>query len=153
MTVPYHVVTALRNYDRDLRFRWSKEKRAFILERKCDKHLLKKPVRYFTDEDGVVRGRLLPEDGDTRIQYRDGYFGIFSVGTPSMQMLDVLFKADTRRQGRYYFDKMDEAYERKQAMRDRQRSSRFEDMGSETYSDLQMAGSREIRDMKKFRTG
>jgi len=108
--------------------RFSTQKRKWVVERKCDAKYLRKPVRYVKDGYGGERERILPEDSDVYIQYKDGYAELFCVHSPTLRIMEEIYRTDTSRAGKYYISKLTEEYEKKEReieMKRREKSKIF----------------------------
>lgn len=134
-TVPVHVTAALKRYDRDLRLRFSKEKKRWILERKCSPQYLMPPVFYSQREYGIVEVPLSP-DADLSIQYRDGYIFICDTAEPSMRLIKELWLSDSRRIGKQFVKRLAEKWDQDEQKKRLSRISHFSDIASEVQDSL-----------------
>lgn len=134
-TVPAHIAAALKRYDRDLRLRFSKEKRRWILERKCNPKYLMPPVFYSQREYGVIEVPLSP-DADLSIQYRDGYIFLGETMEPSMRLIKELWLSDSRRVGKEFIRRMAQRWEAEEETKRKNRSSYFSEIASEVHDSM-----------------
>lgn len=134
-TVPSHVVAALKRYDRDLRLRFSNERKCWVLERKCERKYLTPPVRFSRRDYGVVEIPLA-SDSDLAIEYRDGYTFIFETFEPSERLVRALWETDTRRIGKEFVKKLANQWKVDEQKKRRDRISGFEDMAGDTHDSM-----------------
>lgn len=75
---PSGFVRSLRAFDSNLRVRWSLERKSWIIEAKAhDRRGLTVPTRAVRLSDGQVAHQVLDDTYDRKIQWRDGYYGVF----------------------------------------------------------------------------
>ena len=151
MKPPAHVAAALRNYDPLLRIRFSKQKKRWVLERKCNPRFLRRPVRYIHRE-GKQIALTLSRDSDLSIQFHDGYVGLMTLPYPTLDVLAELYRTDTSRQGKYYVDKLDEEHDKSERERERKTNARLRELSEHAWDDVHRAGSRGLAALKKFRS-
>lgn len=78
-TPPAGFVRRLAAFNRDLRVRWSYERKKFVIECKVkDRRGLVRPVRFEETPSGI-KERLLPELSDRYIGWRDSCYAVFYV--------------------------------------------------------------------------
>jgi hypothetical protein len=94
------------------------------------------PVVHYTDEDGQVKERILPENSDLRIQYRDGYTELCETGAPSMRLIRLLWLTDSRRIGKDFVRQKAAEWDAQEDARRKKRLSSFEDLAGETYEKM-----------------
>lgn len=146
-TLPVHVQAALKLYDRTLRLRFSKEKKRWLLERKCPQKIILQqfpPVEYYRDQDGNERERVLPENSDLMIQYRDGYVQICETGRPTMALIRELWQNDARRHGKKYAKVLAEKWAQAEAKKERERLGIMEDTAGEMYDSFAWRSGRRM---------
>lgn len=147
MEAPAYIKTALRHYDPGLRVRFSAEKKVWIIERQCPRRLILSefggPVQYYTDQDGRCRERLLPENSDLHIQYRDGYVTICEAEFLGIGIIAELWANDSRRFGKHFVKTMAEKWDAAEAKKKRKHLEALEDAGGEMYETMRWrSGSR-----------
>ena len=95
MNIPSWFSDSLKSYDRNLRCRWSHEKKSFVIEAKCHKAGLPLPVKFTVDPlTNTEKEVILPELSDKRIGWRDGYYQIFYFSQFSPEILKYIHSND-----------------------------------------------------------
>ena len=134
MSVPSHIAEEIRRLDPDLRLRWSRQKRKFVVERKVDRNLTPAPVKWFK-EQGRIKFRRLPEYSDRYIQYKDGYTGIFYCPVADRRIIWALYDSYTFRMRNYV--KEVEYQERKmEEKKDEKHAETLGEMAGDSYGFL-----------------
>lgn len=155
-TVPHTISVALKNYDPLLRLRFSVEKKNWVLERKCEKRFLRKPVKYISDgKDGEIEVQM-SHDSDVYIQYHDGYTDLrLAIPNPLPSadvFMETLYIADTARSGKYYVSQLTEQYEKDERDREIKQAAHLRELSSHAWNEAHFAGSRSLRAMKNFKS-
>lgn len=140
---PSWFVRRLAAFDRDLRVRWSYERKKFVIEHRAkDRRGLVRPVRYEEGPRGIVEV-LLPELSDKRIGWRDGYYAVFYFDKPNEAIFAALRKGDMAQHKRIGdFDtslRMEEAAV--EARQERWRKSEMDAHSNEVWNYLNYRGS------------
>ena len=93
------VSRAIASYDRNIRTRWSHEKKKWVLEAPVKRSdLMIPPIRFVPSGiEGQYYEELLPELSDRRICYRDRFDPLFWCKTLTWEVFDVLVKSDSHR--------------------------------------------------------
>ena len=93
------VSRAIAAYDRNIRVRWSHEKKKWVVEAPVKRSdLMIPPIKFVpTGVKGQYHERLLPELSDRRICYRDRFDPLFWCKILTWEAFDVLVKSDTQR--------------------------------------------------------
>lgn len=140
MSPPTHVVEEVKRIDRDLRIRWSLEKRKFVVEKKIDpqyKYLLPKPIVYRRDGYGKVIEVKLPEDSERYISYHDGYLPVLTVSKADSRLPKILRMHDAQRVGlKVALRQMDERERKKEEAEERRDAELIKDIAGESYDTL-----------------
>lgn len=154
--VPSHIALALKNYDALLRLRFSLERKCWLLERKCEKRFLKKPVKYISDGNKGEIEVQLSHDSDAFVQFHDGYTDLRLAIPNPLPAVDILmenlYRSDTSRHGKYYIRRLEEQFEKEEQRREMHANAHFRDLSSHAWHEVNMAGSRDLRTMKNFKT-
>lgn len=138
---PEGFVKTLKSYNKDLRVRWSFEKGQWVIECKCDRRGLLKPVRSYMDENGNIKERTLPELSDLYIGWRDGFYAVCWMRQLTIRLLNEIAARDTQHFKAHEFAKKVEADEEKaEARKERHRQSESYAHSGEVYDYLNNRG-------------
>jgi len=97
-TPPLGFSRRLKAFDKNLRVRWSYERRKWILEGKAkDRRGLMKPIRFIQAAPGVFEERRIPELSDRYIQYHDCHYPIMYTSHLDERLWHELYRMDARR--------------------------------------------------------
>lgn len=141
-TAPSGFVRTLRSYNKDLRVRWSFERGQWVIEHKClDKRGLPPPVRFYQDESGKIKERLLPEHSDGYIGYRDGYYQVCWMRDLTIRLLNELAARDTQHfKSHELARKVEENEAKSEARTERWRKSERDAHSGEVYDYMNTRG-------------
>ncbi len=139
-TVPAHIEDELKRFDPNLRIRWSMEKRKFVVERRCFRQLLEKPIRYSQDDKRVIERRV-PELSDRNVRYRDGFVDTnLQMNVLDRRLFHELFWGNSQR----YKDMVREQEDREQHLKDKIDRQAAEDLDyslNDSYDRMKWAES------------
>lgn len=140
-TAPSYIVEEVKRIDPNLRIRWSRQRRKFIVERKTMCCYLPLPIRHHKDEFGNVSIHRCDETSDRYIQYHDGYvFTGIACDIVSSSLPKMLRQSDTNRIGRENFIKNLEAREKQEELlNEKKESGTLQDIAGESYDHLSYA--------------
>lgn len=143
--IPIGIKRDLRNFDKNLRIRWSKEKNQWIVEEKVkNRNGLYKPVKYYED-GGKIKYRILPENSDRYIQYRDGYAPVCYIKELNTKLIQYLHSIRWDKGGKLTFEQylrqLDEQDEREEQKRIEKIADRVSYEAGEIYDYITNRGS------------
>ena len=138
---PAHIVRQVKAIDPELRIRWSKEKRVFVVDRKVDtryRYLMPKPILHRRDGYGKVIEILMPEDSERYITYHDCVMTVLSVKETALPFLpEMLRRTDCHHDSvKANLRKMDEEERRKEMIEDARDSEEIRQIAGESYDTL-----------------
>src|SRR4051812_13633803 len=123
-TAPSYIVKEVKRIDPNLRIRWSRQRRKFVVERKTQRCYLPLPVKYKKDAHGKITEIRCDIFSDRYIQYHDGYVATgVECNVVSSSLPKFLRRGDTNRIGHENFIKALEARERQEEILNLQRES------------------------------
>jgi hypothetical protein len=143
-TPPAGFVRTLKSYNKDLRVRWSYEKKKWVIECKAsDRRGLLRPVRAVKDGDNKIIERLMPEYSDRYIGYRDGYYAVCFIPELTVRALNSLAACDTQhfKSHESLAQKVEENEAKDEARKERWRQSESYAHSNEVYDYMNNRGS------------
>ncbi len=137
-TAPSYIVEEVRRIDPNLRIRWSRQRKKFVVEIKTLRCYLPLPVKYKKDAYGKIIETRCDVFSDRYIQYHDGFVSTgVECDVVSSSLPLFLRQADTQRIGRENFIKALEERERQEEIINLQRESDLlKDIAGESYNHL-----------------
>lgn len=94
------IVDAIKRYDRNIRIRWSNERRKWCVEAKAKQVSNLTPPVWYVPVPGVKGAyteKLKPENSDHAIAWHDGYYPIMFVSEVTWDVYHALLAQDTHR--------------------------------------------------------
>ena len=137
-------VKSLRSYNKDLRARWSHERRKWVIEHKAmDKRALFTPVRMEMTCDGRIIEHVMPRLSDRFIQYHDGYYGVLYVKELDNRVIPTIASMDTAhyKDGKAYARAVDEGEAAVESREERKKREELGDYSSDVYAYLKNRGT------------
>lgn len=137
MQIPRRFQDLVKCHDPFLRIRWSRERKSFLVERKVPAHLrhaMTPPISLIKKSDGKVEEKLLPENSDARVSYKDGYVSLFWVAALDDRLSKILYQGDAYRYGmKGYIRRLHEAEERLEKEKEKVESEVLLEAGDEAW--------------------
>lgn len=144
-TPPVGFVRSLKNFNPDLRVRWSLEKKKWIIEHMVsDRRALFVPARLEMTPDGKVIEHILDDSHDRKIQWRDKCYGILYVEKLDNRVIPILASMDTAhyKNGRAYARAVEQREASQEAYIDKKKHEALADYSSDVYAYLKNRGER-----------
>lgn len=138
-TPPVGFVRSLKSFNKDLRVRWSFEKRKWIIEHAVsDRRALFTPVHMQMTADGKVIEHRLPALSDRAIQWRDMCYGILYVEKLDSRVIPILASMDTshHKSAKAFAKHVEDREAKAEAYTDRKKHEALADYSSDVYSYL-----------------
>ena len=142
-TPPSGFVKQLKSFDKDLRVRWSCERRKWVIECKADRRGLYKPVKHESLSNGEIVERILPEKSDLYIGFHDGYYQVCYPGRLNDSVFRFLVEGNTQKYSRFgqLADDIQSREDKADARRERWRQSDSFAHSGEVYDYMSNRGS------------
>lgn len=144
-TPPVSFVRSLKSFNKDLRVRWSYEKRKWVIEHKAaDRRACFTPVKMEMLPDGKFVEHVMPHLSDRWIQYRDCYYGVLYASELDNRVIPILASMDTAhyRNGKAYAKHVENREASEEAYIDRKKRESLADYSTDVYSYLKVRGER-----------
>ncbi len=137
-------IKSLRSYNKDLRVRWSYERRKWVIEHKAmDKRSLFTPVRMEMTQDGRIIEHIMPRLSDRFIQYHDSYYGVVYTKSLDNRVIPAIAAMDTAhfKSGKAYAKSVEEGEAQVEAFEDRKKSEDLAGHSNDVYNYLKNRGT------------
>lgn len=132
---PTHISAQIRRYDPDLRIRWSIQRGCWAIDRKVDSTaILSKPVKWILQGGNQWTYRMLPENSEKFILFRDRYTNILYSHFLDRRLFKALFETDAWKnsyRGKRFFNEADYSEQKNQEREDEKDQDMLEYTGKE----------------------
>lgn len=144
-TPPVGFVRSLKSFNKDLRVRWSFEKKKWIIEHKAaDRRGIFKPVRMAMTQDGRIVEHVMPWHSDRAFQWRDCCYGVLYADRLDNRIIPILASMDTAhyKTAKAYARHVDSREAAAEAHKEKKKHEELADYSSDIYSYLKNRADR-----------